>query len=49
MKSSPGYSYRKSGMAGCELLNLDGKVFAWTLDEYWAVLIVALLNLNKSE
>jgi len=44
MESNPGYSYRKSGMAGCELLTPDGEVFAWTLDVYWAAFIVALLN-----
>lgn len=42
-----GFSYRRSGTTGCEILNPDGKVFAWTVSECWAILIVA--NLNRSE
>ena len=41
------FSYRLIGTTGCELLDSDGNVIAWTTDELWAVAITALLN-NES-
>ena len=37
------YSMRRSGSVGHEVL-LDGQVIAWTVDGWWAAVIVALLN-----
>jgi hypothetical protein len=38
------YTYRQVGSRGCEILDLDGKTVAWTIDDYWAVTICRLLN-----
>lgn len=38
------FSYRKSGRAGCEVMDEDGKVIAWTMDERWAAVIVSPTN-----
>jgi hypothetical protein len=38
------FTYRRSGTCGCELLEPQGKVFAWTADVGWAGIIVGLLN-----
>jgi hypothetical protein len=38
------YTYRRSGTCGCEILNADGVVFAWTVDPTSAAMIVAALN-----
>ena len=38
------YSYRQSGMAGCEILDQDGNIIAWTVDSTIAEVIVHLLN-----
>jgi hypothetical protein len=38
------YSYRRSGSTGCEIIDPDGLVIAWTVDAAWAALIVELLN-----
>jgi hypothetical protein len=38
------YSYRRSGTCGCEIIDADGTVVAWTVDAAWAGLIVAALN-----
>ena len=38
-----GFTFRRSGSRGCEIL-CDGSVVAWTVDETWAAAIVALLN-----
>jgi hypothetical protein len=38
------FTYRQSGTTGCEILDADGQVFAWTVDAGWAGLIVGLLN-----
>ncbi len=44
------YEYRRTGTRGCEILNQDGDVVAWAVDEMWAVIIVAaLLNEEKSQ
>ena len=37
------FAYRLVGTTGCEIL-ADGVVVAWTVDEPWAALMVALLN-----
>ena len=45
-----GFTFRVVGSTGCEILNPNGEVFAWTVNEVWAVMIVALLNREeKSE
>lgn len=38
------FEYRRTGTTGCEILDQDGNVFAWTVDEIWAMKIVAALN-----
>lgn len=38
------FHYRQSGTTGCELLDPDGRVVAWTVDAGWAGIIVGLLN-----
>jgi hypothetical protein len=37
------FSFRRIGSTGCEIL-CDGVVTAWTTNEEWATVIVALLN-----
>ena len=37
------FSYRLSGTTGCEIL-LNEIVIAWTVNEEWAAMIVALLD-----
>jgi hypothetical protein len=37
------FTFRRVGTTGCEIL-ADGKVIAWTMDEPWAAVIVALLD-----
>ena len=38
------YIYRQSGINGCELLDANGNVFAWTMDSAWAAVLIDLLN-----
>jgi len=38
------FSFRKSGTTGCEIIDADGSVIAWTVDVAWAGLIVAGLE-----
>jgi hypothetical protein len=38
------FTARRSGTTGCEILNHDGEIVAWTVDELWAAKIVAALN-----
>lgn len=38
------YSYRRVGTTGCEVVDLDGFVVAWTVDDVLAALICRLLN-----
>jgi hypothetical protein len=38
------FTFRQSGVAGCEILNAEGQVFAWAIDPTWAAVIVAALN-----
>jgi hypothetical protein len=42
-----GYSARRCGSTGHEILNPDGEVIAWTVDGRWAEAIVALLNTTE--
>ena len=44
MEKNNGFAFRRVGSAGCEILNPNGIVIAWTADELWATWIVALLN-----
>jgi hypothetical protein len=41
------YTTRPCGSTGYEILDPQGRVFAWTVDELWAVRIVALLNTEE--
>lgn len=41
------FDYRIVGTTGCEIVNQDGDVVAWTIDEIWALKIVAAL-LNEA-
>ncbi len=43
------FAYRLAGSTGCEILNSDGTVVAWTVNETMAMVIVALLNLAERE
>jgi hypothetical protein len=38
------YAFRQSGVCGCEVLDPDGRVYAWTVDECRAAILVGLLN-----
>jgi len=38
------YVARRRGTAGCEIVSPEGKVIAWTTDEYWGSLVAWLLN-----
>ena len=38
------YCIRQSGINGCELLDWNGNVFAWTMDMSWAAVLIDLLN-----
>jgi hypothetical protein len=38
------FLYRQVGSRGCEIVNGDGEVIAWTVDDYWAATICRLLN-----
>jgi hypothetical protein len=42
------YAARASGSIGYEIL-ADGEVIAWTVDGYWALVIVALLDRIEAE
>jgi hypothetical protein len=35
---------RASGSVGCEIIDPDGEIVAWTADGWWAATIVGLLN-----
>jgi hypothetical protein len=39
---------RQVGTTGHEIIDPDGHVVAWTVDEPWASIIVALLNEHRS-
>ena len=43
------FTFRLAGSTGCEIVSPDGTVFAWTVDETMAMVIVALLNLAERE
>ena len=45
MKMEQRYVARRCGTVGCEILNQDGKVVAWTVDSIWAARIVQLLEM----
>ena len=38
------YTARRIGTTGCEIIDPDGEVIAWTVDDHWAGIITALLN-----
>lgn len=40
------FTYRRVGTTGCEILDPNGVVVAWSVDEMWAAVIVARLNDN---
>lgn len=42
------FTARPCGTTGHEILDPDGNVVAWTLDELWALLIVRALNFTLS-
>ena len=43
-QSTNDYSWRRTGTCGCELLDADGTIVAWSANESWAMTIVRLLN-----
>ena len=47
-KAIDAYSARRVGTTGCEIVGPEG-VIAWTIDDYWASIIVALLNRTENE
>ncbi len=49
-REGQGYSARGCATVGCEILNPDGDVVAWTVNATWAEAVVDLLNgANDSE
>lgn len=44
-----GFTYRLAGSTGCEILNPNGEVVAWAVDENMAMVIVAMLNWAERE
>jgi hypothetical protein len=42
-------SFRKSGINGCEIIDADGRAFAWAVDPSSAAMIVAALTLLSIE
>jgi hypothetical protein len=38
------YVARASGSVGCEIIDPNGEIVAWTVDGWWAAVIVGLLN-----
>jgi hypothetical protein len=38
------FTFRRVATNGCEVLDPNGVVVAWAVDELWAVLLVAALN-----
>lgn len=38
------FSWRRCGTTGCEIMDGDGKVIAWTVNETWASILVRLLE-----
>jgi hypothetical protein len=43
------FAIRRVGTAGHEILDPDGNVVAWAVDEPWAMLIAAALNRAEAE
>jgi hypothetical protein len=43
------FSARRVASRGHEILDPQGKVIAWTVDEEWAAVIVGLLNRAEAE
>lgn len=43
------FSYRRVGTSGCEIRDPEDDVFAWTVDELWAALVVTRLNQGGQE
>jgi hypothetical protein len=41
------FIFRQVGTTGQEILNADGEVFAWTVDEKWATKIIVALNRDE--
>lgn len=41
------FSIRQSGNIGQEILDADGKIIAWTTDDWTAQVIAKLLNQNE--
>lgn len=44
MPEQDDFSYRRSGLNGCEIIAPDRRVIAWTVDIGWAGIIVGLLS-----
>lgn len=40
---------RQVGTTGHEIVNPDGQVVAWTVDDHWAAIVVTLLNQTESD
>jgi hypothetical protein len=43
-RMSDAYTYRRSGTCGCEIIDPNGAVIAWTVDVSWAGICIGLLN-----
>ncbi len=48
-QQSRAFDYRRTATTGCELVNEDGDIFAWTVNEVWAAIIVRVLNERNEE
>ena len=44
MTKSIAFGARHVGTVGCEILDRDGNIVAWVVDEPWAALIASMLN-----
>jgi len=45
----PAFTAHRIATCGCEIKGPEGDVIAWTVDEVWAGVIVALLNRLDAE
>ncbi len=43
------FTFRRVGTMGCEIVNPDGEIVAWTVDPAWAAIIVALLDMVEQK
>ena len=42
-ETTGGFYARRVATSGCEILDPTGQVIAWTVDEFWAMMIAKML------